>query len=1385
MLQKIIPPRLKSVLAKRPEGSGRAWRKRALILTGIIAATFVLGHVGVRFILWPQIEKSKASVERLLSARIGAEVSMDSLEVSWKGIRPDFEIEGLRFNSPDKSKPVLLIQKINGQLSWASFYHLAPFFHELNIESAEIYAKRDSKGIVTIAGISIDGKPNDYSAENWLFSQNEIRISDARIFWDDQLKKKATTSVNIQSLSLSNGIRGHEGSLSAITPWTKGPLTLDINLVHHIGGQAGNWRDWIGTISWNLKELQLSQLSNDFPLPLNTLEGILSSNGKLKIDNGQPDGGDIYLAADNLTIQLSKDEDAIALGRLETNLSQETDSGLISVTTKTFAWRDMESPKSAPLENLSPMTFRWRPPAGDGEIKEFGFSSPKISVEDIALFALNLPLSKKVHQWIKASKADGELQDLDINWSESKSPLSALKIPGEWFKSSRLDFTVSGKLIGLSFVGINKTMRSVSKLSGFLTADQNKGSFSIKSNDLEIEVNDLLVDPKIKLDQASGQISWSKQKGNWAINAKQLSLSNPDISTTLNLNYVIGEAKKPDLMTLDMDFARANLKTAYRYLPVGMGSEAKTYLSKAFDAGIIQKGSLHIKGDPSEVPFSRGGTGEFTLRLPVTGATFSPVPSSSSTQGVWPALNKVDGVVNMQNANFTVDINQASYKEVALSKFHAEIPNVSAKQLLLSVNGEAQGDAPQLLDYLFASPVGKKQTELEQNLKITGPTNLNLSLKIPLSGNGDTNTDIQLNFPGNRVQWAELPPFDNLKGKIRITEVNPEFEDITADFLGGAIKISSSTPNQKGQSYSITGDISADFIKNYFANNSSVEAFPILQAMSGKAKYEGTINFNKGNSETNLKIDMRDWASAAPLPIKKQMGTTLSGQLILKTFAKDKTNASRFVWDGRLGDSYYIQGELGGDNTLRHAVGVGTPAIPPQQGFQLNLASNELNLDNWLDFFGQQTRKGSASNSNANGANNILVTAQVKQLTLLDRNWQDLNFVANNKNAVWQLRLRGSPQIAGNIQYQPASEPQANGLLSGRLVRLKIPEALALPESPTKTTTKTQISKSPMGPGSLPSIDLVIDDLDWKKAQLGQAKIQTKTAGNTLSIDSIQFNNPQGISSLNGRWVGASQNLPAHTNLNVAIDIKDAGQIIGHWTGQKSIEGGQGKLSGAIEWDGSPFDPKYETLSGKASLNLEKGRLLEVNTSGAKLLDVLSLQSLFRFATLDLQGSLGNIVTKGTPFNSIDAAFDINAGVAQTKQFTMGLDQARVAMNGQINIPKQTQDLRVTIFPTIDATAGSLAAFAINPIVGLGALVGQYLITSQINRNLQSDYLVQGSWDNPEVIPLDQKGQPIDAKTLDTIRSKDLLKEQSKPSSNSSGPQSTPSNSGSPNTNPN
>jgi uncharacterized protein (TIGR02099 family) len=1360
MLQNFFPPRLKDLLEKGLQNLGKNWHKRALILAASLAALFVLAHLTVRFVVWPQIEKSKASVEKLIGARVGVNVSIDDLRVSWTGIRPVFEIDGLRFTVPEQTKPSLSIEKIYGQLSWKSFYHLLPYFHEIHFEGAEIYSQRSAKGVITIAGIPIDSSPSDYTAQNWLFSQDLIEAKQVKLNWDDKLNQKTPTLIEVQDLSLVNGIRRHTGSLIVTTPWNEGPAEVKVNFAHHLGGQTGNWRDWIGSVSWNINNLNLKKIANEFQLKLSSLEGVLSSKGNLKIDNAHPDGGEFFVSVDDLVVQSSKSEDAIALGRLETNLAQETTDGFIAITTKTFAWREMGSSKSAPLENLSPMTFRWRPPGPDGEIKEFGFSSPKISVEDVALFALNLPLSKKVHQWIKTSQAEGDLEDVDIQWAESKSPLSALNIPGGWFKSNKLDFNISAKLINLSFVGINNSIPSVSNLSGFVTSNQKEGSFSVDSRNLGLEVYDLLNDPKIQLDQAIGQLNWSKQRGNWVITSKKLVLSNPEISTNLSINYKIGNDKEPDYMTLDMGFDQANLKTAYRYLPVGMGKDVRAYLSKAFGSGTIRKGQLHIKGDPNQAPFPDKQQGELTLNLPIISASFSPVPLLPSNQGTWSTFTGVNGSITMNNAYFAVDITKAKYKQVGLDTFHAEIPNVSANQLTLTVNGNVNGDAPQLLEYFYQSPAGKKQSALEHNLRVTGPVNANIGLKVPLSGSADTNVDLKLNLPGNRAQWADIPPFENLKGGIRITEVHPEFENVSANFLGGAIKITSTEDIKDKQRFKITGDVQSKFIQDYFANSSS-ETQAFLNGMGGSIKYDGLISFNKAGSDSNLQFDLRNWSLIAPAPLKKASGSAMSGQVNIKT-SNDVNNANRISWSGKIGDLYNLDGGIGRDSQLRFGVGIGAPASSSQPGFYLNVASNELNLDEWQRFLQankvHRTQDGRSSSSTINAQ----ITAQIKKLTLFDRPWQDVNLSAKNKKNIWDLRI-SSPQATGQIQYQDAQKSNTNGLISGRFTKLKIADPPIPGESAAKQATSP---KKTLRPEAIPSLDLVIDDFSLAKAHLGQLKIKSSTVDNVLKIDSIQTNNPQGSSTISGQWIGATKNTPDHSTLNIEMFIKDAGQIIAHWTSQKSIEGGQGKVSANAQWNGSPFDPKYETLAGKVSLNLEKGRLLEVNTSGAKLLDVLSLQSLFRFATLDLKGSLGNIVTKGTPFNSISSNFDINNGIAQTQQFNMNLDQANVVMSGQINIPKQTQDLRITIFPTIDATAGSLAAFAINPIVGLGALVGQYLLTSQINRSLQSDYLIQGSWDDPEVIPLDQKGQPVDSNTLNTIRSKNLLIEQNKPGTN-------------------
>jgi uncharacterized protein (TIGR02099 family) len=817
------------------------------------------------------------------------------------------------------------------------------------------------------------------------------------------------------------------------------------------------------------------------------------------------------------------------------------------------------------------------------------------------------------------------------------------------------------------------------------------------------------------------------------------------------------------------------MDTVHRYLPASLNPETRRYLSNAFESGDIQNGSIHIKGDPDQIPFPVGAVGEISVHIPFVNAVYKPAPLLPAKQGVWTALSNVSGNLDMKQSLININIDKANYKKVALTNLRAQIPDLNAKKLAVLINGQVDGDGAQILEYLYASPVSLMQPSLAKNLTLTGPVNIDLGLTIPLTSSDEVKVDAKLTLAGNKAQWGPVPPLENLKGKMRITETNPEFDNITADFLGGVLKVSSANSAAGNSSYSISGDFNAAFIKKYASKNlTSQVGSALLNSMSGSAKYDGLINFNKSGSQTNLKFNLLNWASSAPVPANKLAGASMLGEFNLKTYPSSKSNPAHADWSGKLGDQYFLQGNLNANDEVRNALGIGSATQLPQKGFALNLASNELSLDHWIEFLDLGKPRDAVSGAQKSDApeGEIQISAQIKKLIVFDREWTDVNVNSQEKNKAWQIRLT-SPQILGQVQWRPSSSEQPSGLITGRLSRLQVPDQLipANASSNDLATQKPSTPKSPTSPNAIPSLDLSIDDLSWTKAHLGTVKIKSQTTNDLLKIESIQIDNPQGNSTIKGQWIGRTLNSSDQSSVTVDMNVKDAGQIVARWSKKNPVEGGAGKLDASLSWSGSIFSPDYDSLAGNASLNLNKGRLLEVNSDGAKLLDVLSLQSIFRFATLDLKGGLGNLATKGTPFNTINSDFEITQGVAQTKQFTMILDQARVAMTGQINIPKETQDLRVTIFPTIDATGGSLAAFAvINPILGLGVVVGQYLITNQINRTLQSDYLVQGSWDNPEVIPLDQKGQPLDAKTLETIRTKNLLKEQTKPSLPNSAP---------------
>jgi uncharacterized protein (TIGR02099 family) len=1367
MTEKKYPLRLKGLLTMRPDAtSWSRWSRRLVILALATVGLIILGHLVIRFIVWPQLETSKPAVEKLLSQRIGVEVKINELNVYWQGIRPVFDIRDLEFVVDRKSdlhtisnSPHLKIADIRGELSWSSFYHLKPYFTKLHASNAVIQVTRDSQKRLYVAGILAGDGGDDFYLENWLFKQGDLKISDINILWKDFSKSKADAAdLRIESMQLQNGIRQHELDATIYSPWHQGTLTLSGKFSHRLGGQAGYWQDWIGDFQWQVEQLDLGQFSRDFEIPFKQLSGVLSSSGSIALKKGVPNGGQFKLAIEQPIFQQSKSNQALEFGRLEMEAKQFTSGKFISLGVQRIAWLNKNQKPGTPMESLAPMTFGWQVPKRDGELERFAFSSAKISLENLSLFAMNLPIPNRIRQVLEQTEPRGELNNVDITWAEPKSNIPLI---GDLLSGQGPKFNITGTLNQVGIKAYRDIIPSITNLSGTITANQNQGSIKLNSQNLQLVIDDFLVDPRLQFDTASGVLTWSLKNKQWQIGFDQLSVNNPDIAVIADGNYLIGKEKAPDILDLSIQFPRGKVETIYRYLPVEMSKDARAYVEKGFVRGEINNGSLKIKGDPNLAPYDVPGSGEFALNLPISKTVFRPAPLFPSAKGSWPEFTEVNGLVSMQQAKLMVAIKDARYQGLRIQNVNAEIPNVSSAKAVLNLKGNITGPLNEMMDYLRTTPILLTRPELAKSLKLSGPAKLDLDLLLPLQNTDDLKLNALLNLDNNVVVWSDLAPFTQVRGTIRITEDLPRFEQVSAEFFGGTVSIRQNTAQSQNKQdlYDLNGTIDLDRLERHYANQVGRQSQQLLKALDGNVGFKGKLGISSKTTDLNLELDLNRLSTTLPEPLDIKKSSKLTGKFLYQSNAIEGAPKRIAQWSAQIGKNVTLAGKQAIDGVTTQGIGIGAPAIIPERGLGLNVQANDLNIDAWHSLLFTSAAKDSNPESMnmasaADGANGLnTFTVRINQAIAMNRVWPNLNVNAKLVGNAWQVNLK-SPNLEGDIQYQ---ERKNTDLLKGKLVRLYIPPKLQNPANSNASTDK-EVSIN-----AIPELDLSIDDFNINQYKPGAIVIKTRNSTNRITIDSLKINNPSAVSTITGEWTSDKQGNNEHVLIDINSQMKDLGTVVAHWGNPKAVEGGKGTISAKLDWSGPPYDPSFDTLAGNVKINLENGRLLQVDSGFAKIIGVFSLQSLLKFATFDIQGSLGNVVTSGTSFNTLSGDFVLRNGVARTQNFTMQLNQARVATSGLVNIPKQTQDLRITIFPTIDATAGALALFAVNPIVGVSALIGQYLISNQLNRTLQTDYLVQGSWDKPDVIPLDQNGQPIDPKVLETIRSRNLLREQKMP----------------------
>jgi len=149
-------------------------------------------------------------------------------------------------------------------------------------------------------------------------------------------------------------------------------------------------------------------------------------------------------------------------------------------------------------------------------------------------------------------------------------------------------------------------------------------------------------------------------------------------------------------------------------------------------------------------------------------------------------------------------------------------------------------------------------------------------------------------------------------------------------------------------------------------------------------------------------------------------------------------------------------------------------------------------------------------------------------------------------------------------------------------------------------------------------------------------------------------------------------------------------------------------------------------------VELKEGVFDHVNSRSARVLELLSLQSINRLFSLNVNPD--ETFAKGFPWNSIEGSFKIDKGVVDTQNLIISSPVAVISMKGGSNLAKETWDLNAEVRPNLDLSGTAVATgFIINPLVGLGALVGQYLLRKPVEAALSARYRVTGLWEDPHI----------------------------------------------------
>jgi uncharacterized protein (TIGR02099 family) len=1347
-------------LAPTPSSLLKIWSGLARWALGLVAAAwlvFGLAWGALHGWIVPRIGEFRPQLEARASAALGVQVRIGSITAKSRGLIPSFELTEVQLFDA-QNRLALRLPSVQAALSPRSLVRLG--FEQLLVVQPELDVRRDRSGKIWVAGLDVSGPGDaDSGVGDWFFSQIEFAIQGGTVRWTDELRDLPTLALNQVDLLVRNPGRRHVMRLDATPPAEWGErFTLAGQFVQPLlARQNDQWQDWQGQLYATFSQVDVSELRRYADIGVDVQQGRGAVRAWVDVDRGQVAAATADVALAAVSVTLGQDLQPLALQQVRGRLGGLVLPNGFEFSTQGLAFDTAEG-------------LRW--PGGNVSLVYTGpeakrpargeFKADQLDLAALSQIADRLPLDPVTRATLQSHAPRGLVKRVQARWQG---------VPG-----AVTDYEVKGEVSALAVapVGDAPGVRGANLEFDFT---ETGGRASVTVRDGAVALPTFFADPVIAVNTLSTEVRWQIKGEHIAVQLPNLKLANDDTQGEVQVKWETSDPAKskarsrfPGQLDLQATLSRAVGTRVHRYLPTGIDASVREYLRDALLAGTASNVKFKVKGDLYDVPFEDPALGEFRITADVQNATLAYVPRSIQNPGTlpWPALTQLSGELVIDRLTLAVNGARARMGAAAalqISQVDARIANLN--NTTVQVNAVARGPLAEVLGIVNGSPVGPMMGQVLNQAAASGLADYKLQLTLPIDTIDNSKVKGSVTLAGNDVQISpNSPKLGRARGVVNFSEQGFAIVGGQARVLGGEARleggsVTGARGSGPGTVIRASGTATAEGLRQ--ASELGFVA-RLAQRASGSAAYTAVLSFRSEQPEIAVTSNLQGLGLSLPAPLNKSTDAVLPLKLDIALL-----NASllpgpdgqvrlrdRLSLDvGQVANLVYERDLSGPDpRVLRGSIGVGLvgdeSAPLPQAGVVANINLNRADLDAWGEVLSQAAGTSLASVANASAPAHGGTAAASAQLSYLPTSLavraqalvvggRTLNKVVvggSREGLLWRANLDAS-ELNGYLEYRQPSGAGA-GRVFARLARLTVAPG-------TVSEVESLFDEQPT---SIPALDIVVESFELRGKRLGRVEIEainrgavgSENDGSTREWRLSKFNmiTPEAVLTATGNW--ASLNAPAspgrrRTVMNFKLDLLDAGDLLTRLGMKDVVRRGRGKMEGQVAWLGSPITLDYPSMNGAFTVNVETGQFLKAEPGIAKLLGVLSLQSLPRRLALDFR----DVFSEGFSFDFLRGDVNIAQGIARTNNLQMKGVNAAVLMEGSADIDRETQDLKVVVVPEINAGTASLIATVINPAVGLGTFLAQMFLRRPLTEAATQEFHIDGTWADPQITKVARK----------------------------------------------